>query len=186
MSIKKPIRRELFYNSDEQEIIKSIKENKILIYPTDTIYGLGCNALNHGAVEKIRKIKKRDLKPFSIIAPSIKWIKDNFIIDVSLKKYFPGPYTVILKKKNFEFMKWVSILDTLGIRIPAHPFTKVIQKSKLPFITTSLNISGQPHMTNPKNISEEIKNKVDIIIDQGILSGKPSTLVINGKEITRS
>jgi len=172
-------------NINVNEIIRAIIKNKIFIYPTDTIYGLGCNALNQKAVEKIRKIKKRDDKPFSIIAPSIKWIKDNLIIDVDLKKYFPGPYTIILKKKNVEFMKWVSNLDTLGIRIPDYPFTSIIQKSGVPFITTSVNISGQPFISNPEEIPIEIKSKIDIIIYQGILSGKPSTLVINGKEIHR-
>ena len=78
------------------ELIKSI-----FIYPTDTIYGIGCNAEESKLVEKIREIKNRDKKPFSIIAPSIKWILENCeTTEKEISKYLPGPYTLILKKKN--------------------------------------------------------------------------------------
>lgn len=173
-----------------KEFIKNLKEQilsgKIFIYPTDTIYGLGCNALDEGAVSKIRGIKKRDFnKPLSVIAPSIKWIKDNCIVNVDLKKYFPGPYTIVLDKKNPKFLSHVSFRETLGIRIPAYEFTKKIQKTGIPFITTSVNLSGEPFIKKISEVPKEIKNKIDFIIDYGLLSGKPSTLIINGKEIKR-
>jgi len=173
---------------NQQELITKIKQGKIFIYPTDTIYGIGCDATNKQAVEKIKQIKQRDKnKPLSIIAPSIKWIKQNCIIDnkTNLNKYFPGPYTLILKKKNFSFLSWVSNTDSLGIRIPDNEFTKQIQQSNLPFITTSVNLSGQPFSKSIKEIPEDIKEQADIIIDNGELSGKPSILIINGKKISR-
>jgi len=171
-----------------KNLIKNIREGKIFIYPTDTIYGIGCNAINKKAVAKIREIKKRDNKPFSIIAPSINWIKDNCIVDVELEKYFPGPYTIILKKKNKDFLFWVSSSDTLGIRIPDSDFTRQIQKFNIPFITTSVNLSGEPFAKSINEIKQEIKNKVDIIIkaeDESKLSGIPSRLIIGGKEVRR-
>lgn len=175
-----------FDKFSENNLKKQILSGKIFIYPTDTIYGLGCNALDENAVNKIREIKKMDFnKPLSIIAPSIKWIQDNCIVDVDLKKYFPGAYTIILKKKNPKFLGHVSSLDSLGIRIPNHEFARKIQKTRIPFITTSVNLSGKPNITKISEISEQIKNKVDIIINRGLLSGKPSTLVINGKEVKR-
>ena len=165
---------------------QSILKGKIFIYPTDTIYGIGCDATNNQAVTKIRKIKHRDKnKPLSIIAPSIKWIKQNCIINVNLKKYLPGPYTIILKKKNPKFLSQVSDTDSLGIRIPIHPFTKKIQKTGTPFITTSVNLSGEKPVTKISEIPEQILNKVDIIIDKGKLSGRPSTLIMGDKEIKR-
>ncbi len=167
-------------------IFKEILEGKIFIYPTDTIYGIGCNALNEKSVEKIRKIKKRDGdKPLSIIAPGIEWIKENCIIDVDLKKYLPGPYTIILKKKNPDFLAHISQTDTLGIRIPKSKFSKEVEKAGVPFVTTSVNLSGEPFAKSIKEISKEILKNVDKIINQGILTGRPSTLVINGKEIIR-
>ena len=153
-----------------EEILKEITEGKIFIYPTDTIYGLGCDAENKDSVEKIKKIKRRDIdKPLSVIAPSIEWIKENLTIDTNLDKYLPGPYTIILKKKNPDFLKHVSNTDSIGIRIPDNEFTKIIQNSNKPFITTSVNLSGETAIKSIKEIPKEIKDKIDIIIDSGKL-----------------
>ncbi len=174
-----------------KELIENIKAGKIFIYPTDTIYGIGCDATNIRAVERIKEIKSRDKdKPLSVIAPSINWIKENCIIDkeLDINKYLPGAYTLILKKKNPDFLRHVSNSDTIGIRIPYCDFIKQIQKANVPFITTSVNLSGEPFASSIKEISEEIINKVDIVIeaeDETKLSGKPSTLVIEGGEIKR-
>ncbi len=90
-----------------------------------------------------------------------------------------------MKKKNPSFLSHVSPTDSLGIRIPDHEFTKTIILAGKPFITTSLNYSGEPPITSINEIPEDMKSKADIIIDAGALSGKPSTLVINGKEFPR-
>jgi L-threonylcarbamoyladenylate synthase len=175
---------------NQRELTSNIKEGKIFIYPTDTIYGMGCDATNKKAVDKIREIKQRDNKPFSIIAPSIDWIKENCFIDkgLNIKKYLPGPYTIILKKKHRSFLSWVSDTNYLGVRIPDNGFCKKIQKTKIPFITTSVNLSGESFAKSINEIKQEIKNKVDFIIkseNKSKLSGIPSTLIINGKEIKR-
>jgi len=169
---------------DKQELKKQILAGKIFIYPTDTVYGLGCNALNKNSVKIIRKIKNRDNKPFSIIAPSFDWIKQNCVINIKLKKYLPGKYTIILKKKNSEFLNHISD-KTIGIRIPDYEFTRKIQETGLPFITTSVNFSGQKPANKIEEIPKQIINKVDFVINKGELKGKPSTLIINGKEIKR-
>ena len=169
----------------QTKLTNQIKQGKIFIYPTDTIYGIGCDATNKQVVTKIRKIKQRDKKPFSIISPSINWIKENFIVEVNLKKYLPGPYTLILKKKDKEFLNWVSDTDSLGIRIPDDDFCRKIQKAGVPFITTSVNLSGQSPITKISEIPRQIINKVDIIVDKGELNAMPSTLIINGKEVKR-
>ena len=167
-------------------ITNDILQGKIFIYPTDTIYGMGCNALNEKAVERIRHIKGRDRdKPLSIIAPGLDWIKKHCMIDVNLKKYLPGPYTIILKKKDPLFLRHVSDTDSLGIRIPKIDFSKKIEEAGVPFITTSVNLSGQPFAKSIEEIPKEILNKVDRVIDTGELNGKPSTLIINGKEVSR-
>ncbi len=172
------------------DLVKAIKAGKIFIYPTDTIYGIGCDASNKEAVNKIRELKKRDEKPLSVIAPSFDWIKENLIIDegLDIKKYLPGQYTIILKKKDPFFLKWVSLSDSLGIRIPNHKFTRELQKSGVPFITTSVNLTGEPFARKVSEIKPELINKVDYIIkaaDENKLSGKPSKLIINGEEILR-
>lgn len=176
-----------------EELRNAILAGKVFIYPTDTIYGLGCNAENKEAVNKIKQIKIRDSdKPLSIIAPSIEWIEENLIIDdelkFSLNKYLPGPYTLILKKKNPNFLSWVSNNDSLGVRIPNNDFCRQIQETGIPFITTSVNLSKEAPLLKIKDIKPKIKDKVDFIIpakDDKELSGKPSTLIINGKEVRR-
>ncbi|MBC8434992.1 threonylcarbamoyl-AMP synthase [archaeon] len=165
---------------------EQIKQGKIFIYPTDTIYGIGCDATNVESVEKIKEMKGRDKdKPLSVIAPSVEWIGENLVVDCDLDNYLPGAYTLILKKKNPEFLKHVASGDSLGVRIPDCEFTKEIQKAGVPFITTSVNLSGEPFAVSIIDVKDEIKEKVDVIVDVGELNGQPSTLVIGGKEIKR-
>jgi L-threonylcarbamoyladenylate synthase len=160
--------------------------NQIFIYPTDTIYGIGCNAEDEKLVSKIREIKNRDDKPFSIIAPSVDWILENFETSLNeIDKFLPGKYTLLLKKKNSDFMDWVSDNDRIGVRIPDNDFTKKLQKEGKPIITTSVNISGEPFATSIEEVDKNILEKVDEVFDYGKLSGSPSTLVIDGKKIER-
>jgi L-threonylcarbamoyladenylate synthase len=163
-----------------------IDVNKIFIYPTDTIYGIGCNAEDENLVAKIREIKNRDKKPFSVIAPSVNWILENFETSKEeIEKYLPGKYTLILKKKNPNFLNWVSDNERIGVRIPDVDFTIELQRTGKPIVTTSVNISGEPFATDITEIDEKILEEVDDIYDYGKLSGNPSTLVIDGKEIKR-
>jgi len=106
-------------------------------------------------------------------------------VDVDLSRYLPGPYTLILKKKNQNFLKHVASGDSLGVRIPDCDFSFKIQKVGVPFITTSVNLSGEKPANSIKDISKEILNSVDFVIDNGGLSGKPSILVVEGEEIAR-
>ena len=205
------------------DLKSEILAGKVFIYPTDTIYGIGCNALDVEAVGRIKDIKGRDKdKPMSVIAPSIDWIKENCVVpglDIIenrdsvqdninspphpklveqnhskaldsvtsyLKKYLPGPYTLILKKKNSDFLKHVASGDSLGVRIPDCDFTVKVQEVGVPFITTSVNLSGEKPASCVKEISAEILNKVDFAFGYGELSGKASTLVVEGKEIARN
>jgi len=174
--------------------IKSLKQEvqagKIFIYPTDTIYGIGCNALDEKAVNKIREIKTRDKdKPISIIAPNIIWILENFqTTKEEVLKFLPGPYTLLLKKKNSNFLAWISSNDRVGIRIPNNSFTEKIQQAGLPFVTTSINLAGEPAAIKIQDIKKEILDKVDYLIEleeNEELSGKPSTLIIDGKPLER-
>lgn len=169
-------------------LIKQILEGKIFIYPTDTIYGIGCDANNEHSVDKIKNIKGREKdKPLSVIAPSFEWIEENCIIDAGLKvkKYLPGQYTLLLRKKNPFFLNYVSNNEYLGIRIPKCNFSEKIKKAGVPFITTSVNISGEPFARKITDIPRKILEQVDIVIDEGELNGKPSTLIKDGKEILR-
>ena len=102
-----------------------------------------------------------------------------------LKKYLPGPYTLLLEKKDKNFIPLISKTEWVGIRIPKLKFTKTLQKTKLPIVTTSVNLSGEPFATSLENINPKIKEKVNLIIEGKNLSGIPSTLIKDGKEFKR-
>lgn len=169
------------------DFVDDIKHGAVFIYPTDTIYGLGCDATNEESVKKIKELKYRDAdKPMSVIVPSVEWIKEHCVVDDEmLEKYLPGPYTLILKKKDVDFMKDVSSLDTLGVRIPDCEFTELVERAGVPFITTSVNFVGEPFAVKISDIDSNILDAAEIVIGVGELDGRPSTLIVDGKEIHR-
>ena len=151
---------------------------KIFIYPTDTIYGLGCNALNPSSVMKIREIKQRSYKPLSVIAPSKKWILDNCIADIKDLGKLPGPFTLILKLKNKNAVApEVNMGDTIGVRIPDHWFSSLVKEAGVPFVTTSVNISSRPYITSLEDLPKEIESQVDYFINEGPILGQPSEII---------
>jgi len=166
----------------QERIVSEIISGKIFIYPTDTVYGLGCDAGNSGSVGKIRALKGSE-QPFSVVAPSKEWISENLLIDGKSKKYLdylPGPYTLILKKKNPEFLNSASSSDSLGVRIPKHPLTEIIQKSGRPFVSTSANVHGSDTIKAAENIPAGLE--VDIVIDGGRIENPPSAIIDLTKE----
>ncbi len=168
-------------NIDKDLVTKAIIKGNIFVYPTDTIYGIGCNAMISSSILKIREIKKSN-KPFSVIAPSKKWVIKNCYINEDAKAWLnklPGPYTLILPLKNKTAVakELNNSLDNIGVRIPNNWFSKLIMESGMPFVTTSVNITGNPYLKDLKNIENGILEKVDYVIDDGILNGSPSTII---------
>lgn len=164
-----------------KDLIEKMQEGAVFIYPTDTIYGIGCNACNKGAVARVREIKQRAEKPFSVIAPSKQWIFDNCVVSEKAINWIdklPGPYTLILRTRNSAVADNVnSGLETLGVRIPEHWFTEAVKMANVPFVTTSVNAAGHDYMTSLEDIDPEIKSKVDYIFYDGKKEGKPSKIV---------
>ncbi len=164
------------------EILKRIKGGEVFIHPTDTIYGLSCNALNVNAVKKIRRLKDRSESPFSIWAPSLEWIKTNCKTskkDEASLKFLPGPYTIIVELKNKKAIvkEVIPKTNSLGIRIPDHWFNYIVAELGIPIVTTSVNKSGQPFMTVVEDIDPEIEAGVEFIIYEGEKKAKPSKII---------
>lgn len=172
--------------NDADFYIQEIIDGKIFVYPTDTVYGIGCNARNHDAVIKLR-IAKNTEKPWPVIAPNREWIDANLRVDDCARswlKKFPGKFTIILEIKN-EFLVDSSVAQkTLGVRIPNHWFSKIIEKSWIPFVTTSVSVSKSPYCTSVHDIPDELKSVIDYAIDDGVINNKPSRVVeiIKNKE----
>jgi L-threonylcarbamoyladenylate synthase len=174
----------------KEEILDRILKGEVFIYPTDTIYGLGCDATNSEAVKKIRTIKQRPDTPFSVIAPSIDWIRANCVVTKDAEKYIkelPGPVTLILKLKN---PKCVSKEvhpggDTLGVRIPRHWISQMVHFFDIPIVTTSVNITDKPFMTDIEELDPEIEGHVMFALYEGAKEGRPSKIIhLEGEEVT--
>ena len=170
------------FKFEKDSIIESIIDGAVFIYPTDTIYGIGCNAQISDSVKKIRKLKIRSTNPFSVIAPSLAWVKENCIVANEagewLKK-LPGPYTFIFKLKNKNCVaKEVNLgLETLGIRIPKNWISKLVAEADVPVITTSVNKKNQDYMTSVEVLDPSIKKGVDFMLYEGPKEGNPSKIV---------
>ncbi|MFA5049735.1 MAG: L-threonylcarbamoyladenylate synthase [Candidatus Micrarchaeia archaeon] len=166
-----------------KKLKQALETGKIIIYPTDTCYGIGGNGLDKKVVEKIYKIKKRKRNnPVSVIIGDISLAEKFCIISPSerkkLKKYIPGPYTILLRRNK----KRIPVGDKirLGIRIPKYPFLQNIMRNmEIPLITTSANISGDlKSPTKIDEISKEVLKKADIVLDGGETKYKyPSTII---------
>jgi tRNA threonylcarbamoyl adenosine modification protein (Sua5/YciO/YrdC/YwlC family) len=166
----------------KSEFIHLIEKGSLFIHPTDTIYGIGCDARNSAAVKKVREAKERKDNPFSIIAPSKKWIFDNcqYTEDaISWIEKLPGPYTLILKLKNKKAIAREVNMNsgTIGIRIPNHWISDFVRELGFPIVSTSANITGESYMTSIDDLDERIKQKIAFTIYEEEKKSRPSTIV---------
>jgi L-threonylcarbamoyladenylate synthase len=170
-----------------------IKEGKVIIFPTDTVLGLICDAGNRKAVEKVFKIKRRPKsKPISIFVRDIKTAKElaqiNKIQEEFLEKNWPGKVTAVLRRRKGPRLYGVDE-NTIALRIPNHKFLNVLlKKIKIPLAQTSVNISGEPEITEAKNglkIFKSNRYRPDLIIDDGVLrKSAPSKIIdLSGQKI---
>lgn len=151
-----------------------IREGGIVIFPTETVYGIGTNGFNEESIRKIYEIKKRDFsKPISLLVSNMEMVKmvaeDISDLEYALmEKFWPGPFTIILKKKKDVPDILTANGDTVGIRMPSGEIAKkIIEYAGVPIATPSANISGKPSGTNIDNIIKDFDGKVDCIIDSG-------------------
>jgi len=177
-----------------EESAKVIEENEVIVFPTDTVYGLVCDVTNQEAVQKLFRVKKRDLeKPIPVFVKDIEMAQQIAIISERqerfLKKVWPGKVTVVLKS-NAKLPKGVLGRDkTIGLRIPDYaPVNALLNKINHPLSGTSANLAGQSPSTDINDIIDQFENEKfqpDLIVDAGILElSKPSTVIdLTGKEL---
>lgn len=170
-----------------QQVVDVLKKGGLIIYPTDTIYGLGCDITNQKAIEKICQI--RGIKPekanFSFICYDLSHISDyvkpigNSTFRV-LKKALPGPFTFILDANNHVPKLLSSNKKTVGIRVPNNNIAReIVLRLGNPILSTSIRDEDEilEYSTDPELIHEKFKDKVDIVIDGGFGGNMASTVV---------
>ena len=162
-----------------------IRNGGLVLFPTETVYGLGANGLDENAVKKIYKAKGREqdnplilhVSNFDMVSKIAKNISD--IEYTLMKTFWPGPFTIILDRKEIVPDIVTAGLDTVGIRMPSGSIAKeLISYAGIPIAAPSANVSGRPSGTNISDIFEELSDKVDYIVDGGECEvGLESTVV---------
>lgn len=181
---------------DNLQIKRKLLEGALLIYPTDTVYGLGAVIDNEESLKKIYEAKSRAFSsPLIALVSSVDKIEKIAHIDEKNKKmvkelaknFWPGALTIILKKKDIVPGIMVSNGDTVGIRIPDLKISlDIIEMAGGILATTSANISGEPSPRSYAELTDEIKSKVDIVIDGGECKiGEVSTIIDLTKSIPK-
>jgi tRNA threonylcarbamoyl adenosine modification protein (Sua5/YciO/YrdC/YwlC family) len=157
----------------------------IVIYPTDTVYGLGCSVANKNAIEKIYLIKRqRTDKPFSFICSDLTHISEYARVSnaafKTMKHLIPGPYTFILPAGRMKALPriLVSRRKSVGIRVPnSQVALALVEQLGHPILSTSVTTEDGELLNDPAVIGEHFNNIVDMIIDGGVLTSEPSTIL---------
>lgn len=170
---------------DRRQICQLLREGKVGLFPTDTIYGICCRMDSKLCVERVFDIKKREKKkPFLILASSINQVREY--ADLSSKKsiklvdrYWPGPLTVVLKAKEDKVLSQVrSGGATVALRIPDYPeLTEIISEINIPLIAPSANLSGEDAPKEYTQVNKDIVDAVDFVVLGECKMKKPSTIV---------
>ena len=166
-----------------RHVVDCLKQGGVVIYPTDTTYGLGCDIFNPKGIKKIYQIKQRDpRKPFSFICSDLAEVSNyaevsNFAFRI-LKRHLPGPYTFILEASKVVPDSLTTRQKTVGIRIPDNAISRlIVQELGHPLVTTSANISGEDVIQDPESIDERMERMVDMVVDGGVSMGTESSVI---------
>ena len=172
-------------NEEIHNAYEVIKNGGIILYPTDTVWGIGCDATNPEAVAKIYQLKQREESQSMIVLMNGEKMMYNVFKDVpevawQIMDLSEKPTTLILDKPRNVAPNLIAADNTLGIRIVKEPFCfKLLERMKRPLVSTSANISGQPTPKNFKEISPEIIKGVDYVVNlhRDKICDKPSTII---------
>jgi tRNA threonylcarbamoyl adenosine modification protein (Sua5/YciO/YrdC/YwlC family) len=164
-----------------KRVAEILSEGGIIVYPTDTVYGLGCSITNKKGIDKINTIKA-SIKPRSIMFSDIKSISKYAKVSNEafrlMKTLLPGPYTIVLPATRLVPRLLQSNRKSIGVRIPDHWFCQaIVDEIGEPIITTSVPLSYERLHIDPLEIEADLGHMVDAIVDSGILPDIPSTMI---------
>ncbi|OGI92545.1 threonylcarbamoyl-AMP synthase [Candidatus Nomurabacteria bacterium RIFCSPLOWO2_01_FULL_46_18] len=151
-----------------------IRKGKLVVFPTETVYGLGADATNERALEKIYKAKGRPSdNPIIVHVANLRQLKllaqnPSFFEQKLIKRFWPGPLTIIFSKRKKISNIVSGGLSTVAVRMPSHPFARdLISQAGVPIAAPSANISGRPSGTLGRHLLEDLSGRVDLIVDAG-------------------
>ena len=169
-------------NDGIKKVVEIFKNGRVIVFPTDTVYGIGCDPYNENAVKKIYEIKSRNkIKSLPVLAYSIDIVKQIVMMDKLtekiVEKYWPGPLTLILKLKDQKLKKSLNLEEKIAIRIPNSECTLKLLKECNLLVGTSANVSGDSSFTDPQKCIENLKN-YDAFVDGGTITSKGESTII--------
>jgi tRNA threonylcarbamoyl adenosine modification protein (Sua5/YciO/YrdC/YwlC family) len=158
-----------------QHVVDILKDGGVIIYPTDTVYGIGCSVFNTKAIEDVYRIKRQDKsKPFSFICSDLSHISEYAKVSNTafrlMKQLIPGPYTFILPASKLKQLpkSIISKRKTVGIRVPDNKICQaLVQELGHPILSASVTDDGGAIINDPEIIKEQYGNRVDAILDGG-------------------
>ena len=180
-----PVTPQLRFINKAVEVLRS---GGVVIYPTDTVYGIGCDIFNREALERVYYIKQdAGTKLFSFICPNLKDIaKYARVSDYAyktMKKLLPGPYTFVLPAAKEVPKKLWTKRETVGIRVPDHNIALELTKELgNPIVSTSVTKRNGELLYNPEEIKLIFENQVDLMLSVGPLDGEPSSIIDLSRE----
>ncbi len=166
-----------------QKAADVLQQGGLIIYPTDTVYGLGCDLLNKKGLERIYQIKgKNKRKLLSFICPDLKEIARYAHVSTPaykvMKHLLPGPYTFILEASRLVPKLLLEKRKTVGIRVPDHPVCRrLLELFPNPIISTSATLADQPYLNDPDEIMDTFYHLADLFLDAGAGGLTPSSII---------
>ena len=167
-----------------QKVVDILKSGGIVVYPTDTFYGIGCDIMNKRAIERIYQIKQRNKsKPFSFICSGLKnishYAKVSNYAYKTMKRLLPGPYTFILEGSKLVPKIMLTKRKTAGIRVPDNPICLALVKGLgNPVITTSATRPDGTIFHDASLVHDYFGNRIDAVVDGSIVPGRPSSVIL--------
>jgi tRNA threonylcarbamoyl adenosine modification protein (Sua5/YciO/YrdC/YwlC family) len=166
-----------------RKVVDTLRQGGIVVYPTDTYYGIGCDLMNPKAIEKIYQIKRRDKnKPFSFICSDLTnishYAKVSNYAYRTMKRLLPGPYTFILEGSRLVPKIMLTKRKTAGIRVPDNAIClALVRELGNPIITTSATLPEGESFHDASLIHDHFGRQVDAVIDGSRVSGEPSSII---------
>lgn len=174
--------------SDLDGAVSALRNGELVIYPTETVYGLGADALDPAAIERVFEAKARDRdRPVSMAVPTVgaalEYVRADDLTRACMDAFLPGPVTVVVPKTDQVPDVLTAGRDRVGVRVPDHPVARSLLDRIAPLTATSANVSGGSSVCDPAELDATLREAVATVLDDGRTPGGGSTVVDPGRGV---
>ena len=168
--------------TDVARAAEAVRDGRLVVYPTETVYGLGADALDEDAIDRVFAAKDRDRsKPLSLAVPTVERAREYTVpSDLTARfmhEFLPGPVTVVVEKRDVVPDALTGGRDRVGVRVPDHDLALSLLERVAPITATSANVSGGPSVTDLAHLDPAIRDAAAVLLDGGPTPGTASTVV---------